>query len=362
MEIPYMVSQQPYSSGYCGSCASSVDYVMEGQYVALEQPGHGGHSTSSNSHAKRTRAKRAKKHQQHEFTTSPEIKDKCEELQKKLNGISVNPKEVLWCLKDWVCRLALNYEGSHIVQQVVKLNEEAAQTVSIELLASIDKAVKSLNGNHVVQTLIWHLPVDLTIPIIDAIQNKITQIARHKLGCRIICRLLEQSGWHPRTQQLIDELFGNDNLKKLITHPNGHFVVCVALEHGTEEQQRQILTELGKDLHKLVQTKHAVYVLQEAVACCHCEESETRELRDRLTRRLIFNYDLVDLADDDHGYIIVRALLSLSTYTGSVKVLLEPRLKELQATRYGKRVLNMSDSEISDIETISSSCEELDGT
>lgn len=63
--------------------------------------------------------------------------------------------------------------------------------VLIMQLGHVMKCIKDQNGNHVIQKVIEQVPPHLTQFIIDTFTNKVSSLATHPYGCRVIQRILE---------------------------------------------------------------------------------------------------------------------------------------------------------------------------
>merc|ERR1712242_555072 len=99
------------------------------------------------------------------------------------------------------------------------------------------------------------LPMSQVSFVPEELRGMGLEVARHRYGCRIFCRLLEHSADHPEPAALIEEVL--QDAIGLCRHSFGHYVVQSILEHGTTEQKQHIVDALSDDFLRSVQDRNA---------------------------------------------------------------------------------------------------------
>jgi hypothetical protein len=87
-------------------------------------------------------------------------------------------------------------------------------------------------GNFALQLLLSLCTSPQLDALAGALRHKAVTLARHAVGCRILCRVAEQCYREPAAGALLAEL--SPHLRQLAGHPFGNFVVQKLLEHAPE--------------------------------------------------------------------------------------------------------------------------------
>jgi hypothetical protein len=220
--------------------------------------------------------------------------------------------------------------------QVASRQESA--TLLGELRGHVRAACGSPHANYVLQKVVEVLPTTIASFISEELAGVGAEVARHRYGCRIMCRLVEHhSSREAYSAALIDEVL--EEAKELSRHTYGHHVILSVLEHGTPEQRHTIASALLVDTSfvvKCARNQHASFVLEKALAFCSEKD------RDMLAAELVRHpKTLPQLADSEFGCYVVRALLKLpSEPAQTAQAHLRRASGQLHASKYGKRVLN----------------------
>ena len=102
--------------------------------------------------------------------------------------------EAIVAVRGFVSRLAFESIGCRVIQLAMELAEPS---VAIELVSEmrghVRDAIASPHGNYVIQKIIEAMPVGEFSFIAEELQGVGASVARHRYGCRIFCRLLENS-------------------------------------------------------------------------------------------------------------------------------------------------------------------------
>jgi len=121
----------------------------------------------------------------------------------------------------------------------------------------------------VVTKMVAVAPAESVGLIIAHLLGHAEQIARHRYGCRIFCRLLQRSSKSklPGLEGLLEEVL----LKApaLCCHTFAHHVIESVLENSRQhEHQHKIFQALCSDLHRCAQDRYGSFVIQAALQCC----------------------------------------------------------------------------------------------
>lgn len=131
--------------------------------------------------------------------------------------------------------------GCRDVQDALDEGDNRTRAViASELRGHAWEAVHSPHANYVLAKCIVSLPPMATQPIIDELMIRDRagwRLSRHKYGCRIVQRLLEQCP-PQQLSKMIDDIL--KEAKSLCGHANGNFVIQCLFEHGSEDARREL--------------------------------------------------------------------------------------------------------------------------
>jgi hypothetical protein len=203
------------------------------------------------------------------------------EMTAMLNSGGEEASRALTEMKGQIKTLAFEETGCRLVQLAVQVSEQklAAELVE-ELHGSVRCAVASPHGNYVIGKIIEVMPVELTRFVAGELRGISMDTARHRYGCRIMCRLLEHSATDELTVAMVDEAL--DGVGDLCRHCFGHHVVESTLEHGLTRQKRKIIAALLTELPLggSPSARNFMYVLRKAVL--HCEAPDKAAVQQQL--------------------------------------------------------------------------------
>merc|ERR1712151_31728 len=107
--------------------------------------------------------------------------------------------------------------------------------------------------------------------IIEELHGAAVTIAKHKQGCRVLQRMIENSSGVDSSITLIDELL--EKADSLCRHDFGHHVMASVLQHCPWNQQKRIIEALCCNLHSHVSIRHSNFVIEAALD--HCPEGQS---------------------------------------------------------------------------------------
>lgn len=248
-------------------------------------------------------------------------------------------------IRGQVLQLAMESESSsRAVQMALKVaNRQTATELSLELAGHIAEVALSLHGNHVLQRAIEVLPAAKSHFIAEELQTRAAEVARNVFGCRIFCRLLEQSATCEATQELIAKVLKES--EDLVQHQFGRFVAQAILEHGLDQQRHILAQALRTRVIDMAQHRNASHVIEKSLL--YCSAVDRRALALELLKQANSQEDsgVETLARTQYGGFVVKALLNLG---GDIeqearRQLSELRLSDLKAAskemRFVERLL-----------------------
>jgi len=128
-------------------------------------------------------------------------------------------------------------------------DDEGRAAVAQAFRGRVWEAVRSPHANHVIQKVVETLRPNAFQFVVDELRESLSQVARHRFGCRIVQRLVEH-GLPEQVGDLVEELIVE--FPMLSRHSYGTFVIQNLLEHASEEHRRRLLALVEKHLDDLV--------------------------------------------------------------------------------------------------------------
>eukprot|EP00928_Gymnodinium_smaydae_P081687 TRINITY_DN65164_c0_g1_i1.p1 TRINITY_DN65164_c0_g1~~TRINITY_DN65164_c0_g1_i1.p1 ORF type:complete len:490 (-),score=93.57 TRINITY_DN65164_c0_g1_i1:141-1610(-) len=211
--------------------------------------------------------------------TSPPLRMNAAELMANLEADEDSKANAVASMRGSVSRLSLESAGCRAVQLALEVCElHVAADLASELRGRVREAVESPHGNYVIQKIIEALPPAHAGFVAEELRGVAARVARHRYGCRILCRLLEHSSAEPSTALLVDEALEEN--ADLCRHNFGHHVIECVLEHGQPAQRHKVCADLCESIRSYAQHRTAVLVLEKALV--HCGTEERRRLLEGL--------------------------------------------------------------------------------
>lgn len=231
--------------------------------------------------------------------------------------------------------LALAPEGCRAVQAALEVAPLAiATTLLAELRCHVREAVESPHANYVIQKIVEVMPGRCCDFVVEELCGIGCAVARHRYGCRVLCRLLEHGATIAGLGGLVEELLGE--AAELCRHPFAHHVMQSVLEHGTDEQRSRVSAVLRCDLLANAQHRCASHLVEAALLYCPAEEVSS------LAAELLCGgpEGVLSLAQGQFGSFVVRSLLRLQGASSSAaRGYILQAAERLWADKYGQRVM-----------------------
>eukprot|EP00434_Breviolum_minutum_P013678 symbB.v1.2.012057.t1/scaffold824.1/size159532/8 len=233
--------------------------------------------------------------------------------------------------------------GCRLVQLAIQTTRPSVgKAIAAELQGHVKEATESPHANYVLQKVIEQMSATTSSFIAEELLLNVQRFARHRFGCRIVCRLVEHcssedlkavkgegpTGPHQlhirkkgsiviRTGHFLGPMYQQDSTHKLIEtlledpeealdlckHNFGHHVVQSILEHGDARHKEMIAEVLRHDLLANASHRSSSYVVEAALLHCSAKDQES------LVQFLVQPGVVAELAKADFGVFVVRTLL-----------------------------------------------------
>jgi hypothetical protein len=229
-------------------------------------------------------------------------------------------------------------EGSRRVQDALDnaTSDGEREAVAREIHGCVVSAMRCPHANHVLQKCLSTLPPRSLQFIVDEI-TKLTgmakKLAMHRYGGRIIQQLFgtcEVSQLQELTEMLLRDTVA------LSTHTFGNYSIQKLLQFGTAEQKYRCVRMLEQNVGSIVVNTHGAGVF--AAAMQHSEPLD----RIWLARAVAQDPTILpQLAQKRHGVGLVAQVMSELQGQGRAVAYqsLTARMAELQASRYGRKIV-----------------------
>lgn len=182
-----------------------------------------------------------------------------------------------------------------------------AAILALGLHGHVRRAAQSKHANHVVQKIIEVMPMTRARFVIDELQGVADEVARHRFGCRLLCRILEHlSPGDAATRDLLEELLAH--IDGLISHAYGSYVIRHILEFGVPEHKHRVAIALLANATWYANHRLGSHVVEAALRSCSPSDQGA------IVEALLADEDqLVSLAGNQFGRHVVRAMLDMSS-------------------------------------------------
>lgn len=208
-----------------------------------------------------------------------------------------------------------------------------AMLLASSLRGQVRRAAQSKHANYVVQKIVEVMPITTVGFVVEELLGFGYETARHRFGCRLLCRILEHlSPGNDATFRLIEDIL--QNVEELCSHAFGSYVVRHILEFGLPEHKHRVAVALIPHAGWYAKHKLGSHVVEAALRTCPLED------RGAISTALLADQDIAALATNQFGRHVVRALLSMP---GPLKDDTEEALvrvkDQLRHSRFGRGVL-----------------------
>lgn len=263
-------------------------------------------------------------------------------MQPAEQACTTTPSTSLSPIAGKVWRMSQEPAGCREVQRIIETAEspEMQMALANELHGHVLEALRSPHANHVMQKVIKCFRPQALQFIVDEISNRqgaIAQAARHKYGCRILQRLLEEC-LPEQVQRLVDVLIAD--ALELSVHNYGNYVMQHVLEYGTPAKQLELVKAIEKHLGTIGHVSCGSAVISAAMA--HAGPYRTHLAQVILEEPQL----LTSLAHVRHGHLAVHLVLEVLEGPERQLALSQLRVQEesLEHSRSGRSVVVLLES------------------
>jgi len=227
-------------------------------------------------------------------------KNSCEQLQQQLQE-NRDVSQVMDTLSGHVWDLSRHPLGCRLVQLALERgNQQQTMNLASELKTHVQEALTSPHANYVLQKIVTQLTWRPGASFVASeLRHSAADLARHRFGCRIFCRLIEFHAAQETTQELVEEVL--QEAEDLCCHPFGHHVAQAILEHGSQKHRDAVAATIDGNPLAFAKNQNASYLVERVLtSCSDCyQESLLLEL----------SSSLVDLALSRYGCYVARAVV-----------------------------------------------------
>lgn len=163
--------------------------------------------------------------------------------------------------------MALRRHGCRVVQRALEIADQQDRLCCAgKLRKHVVEAAMSPHANYVLQCCIVLLPSCHLQFIVEEIRGHLSELVRHRFGCRIVERLLEHFP-QDAMAELVEEVL-DSGIAQLCLHEFGNFVVQHILEYCRAEHRARIVDVLVPQATRLAKHRIGSYVIERALLYC----------------------------------------------------------------------------------------------
>jgi pumilio RNA-binding family len=229
--------------------------------------------------------------------------------------------------------LAFEAVGCRVVQMALQVGTDSDKAAIVaELGGHVRTGMRSPHANFVIQVVVQSMPPHLAEFVAEELTGIGGEVARHRYGCRIMCRLLK----HPNAKSaaLTEEILAD--ARHLCHHAFGHHVIDSVIEHGTMDQRRRVAAVLRAHLLQSSRNRYASYVVERAMKLCSPQDQHAF-----VAQLLEKSEHLLTLGAHEYGSHVLRTILQLPCdNVDEVRGLIRSGADRLQASKYGRRLMD----------------------
>mmetsp|Transcript_60275 Transcript_60275/g.111785 ORF Transcript_60275/g.111785 Transcript_60275/m.111785 type:complete len:502 (+) Transcript_60275:95-1600(+) len=224
------------------------------------------------------------------------------ELSARLKAGGAKASAALAQMSGATWRMSLDSVGCRIVQDAVAVakGSERAELVK-DLHGHVREGMGSPHANYVLQKVVEVMPIEIASFVAEELAGITADACRHRYGCRIVCRLIEQFARSECVVKLMDEMM--KDMADLARHSFGHHVMQAVLEHGADKYKQAIAKELAKDILANATNRNGTFVIERALFNCESKDASM------LLHLLAEDDVLDDLIVNQFGIFIAKTLL-----------------------------------------------------
>eukprot|EP01120_Amphizonella_sp_Union-15-10_P017367 TRINITY_DN9620_c0_g1_i2.p1 TRINITY_DN9620_c0_g1~~TRINITY_DN9620_c0_g1_i2.p1 ORF type:complete len:450 (-),score=54.98 TRINITY_DN9620_c0_g1_i2:123-1472(-) len=187
----------------------------------------------------------------------------CRFLQKKLDeGQDLNVTAVVFAeVIDHLVELMVDPFGNYLCQKLLEhCNSQQRLKIVVSVSSDLVSICKNMHGTRAVQKMIDQLSTpDEIYRVTEALKGSVVELIQDLNGNHVIQRCLQKM--EPIDNQFIYDAVAR-HCFQVSTHRHGCCVMQRCIDHGTEQQKIQLITEIQENALWLVQDQFGNYVVQ----------------------------------------------------------------------------------------------------
>ena len=238
--------------------------------------------------------------------------------------------------------ISLNMHGTRAVQKMIDFLSTQRQanpssydvqihSIIMALSMHVVTLIKDLNGNHVVQKCLNRLIPEDNQFIYNAVAAHCVEVATHRHGCCVLQRCIDHASDSQRIQLVTEITF---NALTLVQDPYGNYVVQYILDLNDNRFSDAVIRQFIGNVCALSVQKFSSNVIEK---CIRVAEHNTRKM---LIDELLNRNRLEKLLRDSFGNYCVQTALDYAEPTQRMLLVegIRPILPLIRNTPYGKRI------------------------
>lgn len=229
--------------------------------------------------------------------------------------------------------ISLNMHGTRAVQKMIDYlsTQRQVQSLIMALNLNVVTLIKDLNGNHVVQKCLNTLPPEDNQFIYNAVAANCIEVATHRHGCCVLQRCIDHASESQRIQ-LVTEITYNS--LTLVLDPFGNYVVQYVLDLNDSRFITAIVNQFRNNVCALSAQKFSSNVVEKCVRVADLEG------RKQLISELIDKSRLERMLRDSFANYVVQTALDYAEpgQRAELVAIIRPVLPMIRNTPYGKRI------------------------
>ncbi|KAF8060978.1 ARM repeat-containing protein [Lyophyllum atratum] len=239
--------------------------------------------------------------------------------------------------------ISLNMHGTRAVQKMVDFLSTRRQadhrynaqihSIIVALSLHVVVLIKDLNGNHVIQKCLNKLAPEDNQFIYNAVAANCVEVATHRHGCCVLQRCIDHASDHQRVQLVTEITY---NALTLVQDPYGNYVVQYILDLNDNRFSDAVIRQFAGNVCALSVQKFSSNVIEK---CVRVAEHSTRKM---LIEELLNRTRLEKLLRDSYGNYCVQTALDYAEPAQRALLVegIRPILPLIRNTPYGKRIQN----------------------
>ncbi|GAA6014967.1 hypothetical protein JCM10207_008688 [Rhodosporidiobolus poonsookiae] len=239
--------------------------------------------------------------------------------------------------------ISLNMHGTRAVQKMIDYlsTQRQVQSLILALNLNVVTLIKDLNGNHVIQKCLNALPPEDNQFIYNAVATHCIEVATHRHGCCVLQRCIDHASESQRIQ-LVTEITYNS--LTLVQDAFGNYVVQYVLDLNDNRFIEAIVRQFLGNVSALSAQKFSSNVVEK---CIRVADATGRRA---IIDELLVKQRLERLLRDSFANYVVQTALDYAEPAQRAQLIetIRPILPMIRNTPYGKRIQSKIQRETSD--------------